>query len=113
MSISWEKPKSLSHAFLLCWFAAFVVFVNSAENHENPLNRQKSKSPGKCGVFDAFKVVPANSTNFVGGSFALHEADCSTLIPDSVQDIVAFQWVFAHWNRMQQSAGSKIGKLKF
>ncbi|CAD5221549.1 unnamed protein product [Bursaphelenchus okinawaensis] len=94
---------------ILFYIILITTVVDCVDNHENPLNRQNTKNSGKCGVFDAFKVVPANSTNFVGGSFSLHEDDCTTLIPSSVQDIVAFQWVFAHWNRMQQKAGAKIG----
>ncbi|KAI6187517.1 Metabotropic glutamate receptor 7 [Aphelenchoides besseyi] len=63
----------------------------------------------KCAVFDAFKVLPENVTSFVGGAFALHATDCNELLWDSVQEIVALQWVLSHWNAAQKVATSQIG----
>ncbi|KAI6176340.1 G-PROTEIN-RECEP-F3-4 domain-containing protein [Aphelenchoides bicaudatus] len=64
---------------------------------------------GKCEVFDAFKVLPANSTNYVGGAFALHKQDCKAIIGESVQEIVALQWIFAHWNNAQKALSLFVG----
>ncbi|KAI6214479.1 ANF-receptor domain-containing protein [Aphelenchoides besseyi] len=63
----------------------------------------------KCAVFDAFKVLPENVTSFVGGAFALHATDCNELLSDSVQEVVALQWVLSHWNAAQKVATSQIG----
>ncbi|KAI6233721.1 G-PROTEIN-RECEP-F3-4 domain-containing protein [Aphelenchoides fujianensis] len=82
--------------FLSSWIIVFVLLPAGSAG-------------SKCAVFDAFKVLPENSTNFVGGAFALHAEDCTELLPSSVQEIVALQWVLSHWNVAQKATTSQIG----
>ncbi|KAI6227317.1 G-PROTEIN-RECEP-F3-4 domain-containing protein [Aphelenchoides fujianensis] len=85
--------------FLLSWIIVLVLLPAGSVG-------------SKCAVFDAFKVLPENSTNFVGGAFALHAEDCTELLPSSVQEIVALQWVLSHWNVAQKATTSQIGRQK-
>lgn len=39
-----------------------LLFVSSESSTENPLTGKKAKKSSKCGVFDAFQVVPENAT---------------------------------------------------
>ncbi|CAB3406504.1 unnamed protein product [Caenorhabditis bovis] len=62
-----------------------------------------------CSVYDPFKVLPENNKFQIGGSFPLHLDDCTTLRPDTVQEIVAIQWALTHWNQNEQHAECKLG----
>ncbi|CAD6199424.1 unnamed protein product [Caenorhabditis auriculariae] len=62
-----------------------------------------------CSVYDPFKVLPDNNKFQIGGSFPLHEDDCTTLRPETVQEIVAIQWALTHWNQNPSNANAKLG----
>lgn len=62
-----------------------------------------------CSVYDPFKVLPENNKFQIGGSFPLHQDDCTTLRPDTVQEIVAIQWALTHWNQKDENGDCKLG----
>ncbi|KAF8375209.1 hypothetical protein PRIPAC_81638, partial [Pristionchus pacificus] len=62
-----------------------------------------------CSVYDPFKVLPEHNKFQIGGSFPLHESDCTTLRPDVVEEIVAIQWALTHWNQNPVNNDAKLG----
>ncbi|PIO61416.1 hypothetical protein TELCIR_17063 [Teladorsagia circumcincta] len=45
----------------------------------------------------------------IGGAFPLHEDDCKTLQPETVQEIVVIQWALTHWNQNPANHNAKLG----
>ncbi|CAI5448370.1 unnamed protein product [Caenorhabditis angaria] len=90
--------------------ALFLLFFVLGANCANLSSLIEALEPNKlCSVYDPFKVLPENNKFQIGGSFPLHQIDCTTLRPETVQEIVAIQWALTHWNQNEQNHAAKLG----
>uniref|UniRef100_A0AC35TYQ0 G_PROTEIN_RECEP_F3_4 domain-containing protein n=1 Tax=Rhabditophanes sp. KR3021 TaxID=114890 RepID=A0AC35TYQ0_9BILA len=77
-----------------------IIYINGVDG---------SKPKDLCSVYDPFRILPEDNKYQIGGAFPLHEPDCETLRPSTVQDIVAIQWALSHWNQNPLNSECKIG----
>lgn len=80
--------------------AALVLIVTALRS---------SFADDRCNVFEPFRLSPNNARFIVGGPFPLHQADCSTINVDVVQELLGVQWAFSHWNQNPENLDAKIG----
>uniref|UniRef100_A0A0N4Z076 G_PROTEIN_RECEP_F3_4 domain-containing protein n=1 Tax=Parastrongyloides trichosuri TaxID=131310 RepID=A0A0N4Z076_PARTI len=90
-------------------YIIFLFLTISYHYNVYAITLTKSDVKELCSVYDPFRILPEDNKYQIGGAFPLHEDDCLTLRPDTVQDIVAIQWALSHWNQNPFNSECKIG----